>query len=107
MYDKLGDLLPDALGRLKVKRPVEASKVCEVVTKTLAEQWDHAVPMRAVTYQDLTGLVTVAVTSSAWAHEVTTNAEPIKAAANKKLRRPVVKKIKTRVAPKVARGERY
>ena len=105
MYEKLGDLLPTALGRLKVKRPVEASKVCEVVTKALATQWDHSVPMRAIIYKD--GTVTVAVTGSAWAHEVSVNAEPIKTAVNKQLGRHAVQRIRTRVAPKAARGETY
>lgn len=104
MFKELGGLLPDALSRLKIRKPVEATKVCRTCDDILAHQWDHAVPMRAVTF--VGGTVTVAVTSSAWAHEVTTRGEQLKEAVNKRLRGRTVNRIRTRVAPSQARGER-
>lgn len=103
MFKPLGDLLPGALGRLRVQKPVEAITVCRVVDEAIAPLWDHAVPMRALSYKE--GGVLIAVTSSAWAHEVSMKAEHIKEAANKALGGTVVSRIRTRVSPSAARGE--
>lgn len=102
MYERLGDLLPRAIGKLKVAKTVDAARICETVTAVLAAQWDHAVPMRAVTYRG--GTVTVAVTSSGWSHEVMMNAVEVVAKANKRLGEGTVKQLKTRVSPDAAHG---
>ncbi len=103
MFKPLGDLLPGALGRLRVQKPVEAITICRAVDEALAPLWDHAVPMRALSYRD--GGVLIAVTSSSWAHEVATKSEQIKEAANKALGASLVMRIRTRVSPTAARGE--
>lgn len=103
MFQPLANIIPGALDRLKVRRPLEASIVCRAADKALSSAWDHAVPMRAVSYRS--GVVTVAVTSSAWAHEVLMRAEPLKDTTNKALGGAPVKRIKTRVAPNAARGQ--
>lgn len=103
MFKPLGSLLPEALGRLRVRKPVEASLVCRAADNVLQQLWDHAVPMRAVSYR--AGVVTVAVTSSSWGHEVRSQGERLKEKTNKALSGAVVTRIKTRVAPRTARGE--
>jgi hypothetical protein len=103
MYERLGDILPSALNRLRVKKPVDAARVCEAVSEVLGEQWDHAVPMRAVTYRG--GIVTVAVTSSGWSHEVSITGDEIIKKANQKLGDGAIRTLKTRVSPNAARGD--
>lgn len=103
MFKPLGSLLPGALGRMHIRKPVEAAVVCRACDTALGELWDHAVPMRAVSYRD--GSVTVAVTSSAWSHEVTQKGESLKERANKKLGSAAVSRVRTKVAPSAARGE--
>ena len=103
MFKPIGNLLPEALSRLKVRKPVEATVVCRAGDEVLSKLWDHAVPMRAISFRS--GVVTVAVTGSAWAHEVSQNGERAREAMNAKLGRDVVKSVKTRVAPTAARGE--
>ncbi len=103
MLRPIGSFLPEALGRLKVKKPVEATLVCRACDTALGDLWDHAVPMRSVSF--VGGTVTIAVTGSAWAHEVLTKGEQIKDAANKSLGGAAVKVVKTRVAPTAARGD--
>lgn len=103
MYERLGDLLPAAVGKLKVKKTVDAARVCEAVTGVLASHWDHAVPMRAVTYR--AGIVTVAVTSSGWSHEVTMNAVELVEKSNQQLGQGTIKQLKTRVSPNAAHGQ--
>lgn len=103
MLKPLGQLLPEALNRMKVRKPVEAAVVCRACDDALSGLWDHAVPMRTISFR--AGVATVAVTSSAWSHEVLTQSERIKAKANKKLPSEPVKQIKTRVAPNQAKGE--
>lgn len=102
MYERLGDLLPRAISKLKVTKPVDAARICETVTSVLASHWDHAVPMRAITYRG--GVVTVAVTSSGWSHEVTMHAVELVAKANDRLGDGTIKQLKTRVSPDAARG---
>ncbi len=103
MFKPLGSLLPDALNRLKVRKPVEASFVCRICDEELGAFWDHAVPMRAVSYHN--GTITVAVTGSAWAHEIVTKSGDLSTKINARLTGSPIKRIKTRVAPSVARGE--
>lgn len=103
MFKPLGDLLPDALSRMKVRKPVEAAQICRVVDQVLGATWDHAVPMRTLTYKN--GTVTIAVTSSAWAHEVQMKVEKIKDAANHELGEGVVNRLRTTVSDSDARGE--
>lgn len=102
MYERLGDLLPNAISKLKVAKTVDAARICETMTAVLASHWDHAVPMRAVTYRG--GTVTVAVTSSGWSHEVTMNAVALVAKVNERLGDGTVKQLKTRVSPDAAHG---
>lgn len=102
MFKHLGGLLPDALNRMKVRKPVEAGMVCQACDRALGDCWDHAVPMRAVTFRG--GVVTVAVTSSGWGHEVLTRAEQLKETINRELGGAPVRQVKTRVAPTAARG---
>lgn len=102
MYDRLGDLLPQALGRLRLRKTVDAARVCATVNGVLGELWDHAVSMRAIIYRH--GVVTVAVTSAGWSHEVASRGEDIKAAVNKKLGTGAVNTLKVRVSPASARG---
>jgi hypothetical protein len=103
MLKPVGSLLPDALSRLRVRKPVEASLVCRACDEAIGTLWDHAVPMRTVSFRG--GIATVAVTGPAWGHEILTKSETIKETVNKKLAGSPVKTIKTRVAPSVARGE--
>ena len=103
MFKPLGTLLPEALNRMRVKKPVEASMVCRTCDEVLGGMWDHAVPMRAVSFRN--GIVTVAVTGSAWAHEIHTKSGDLSGKINEKLSGKPVTRIKTRVAPSVARGE--
>lgn len=88
---------------MKIRKPVEATLVCRACDTVLGELWDHAVPMRAVSYRD--GMVTVAVTSSAWSHEVSQNIEVLKERANYQLGGAPINKVRTKVAPSAARGE--
>ena len=83
MFKAIGKMLPERLNRLKIKRPVEASLICHACDEILNEVWDHVVPMRAISYRS--GMVTVAVMSSAWGHEVSTQTELIKEKTNKRL----------------------
>lgn len=103
MFKSLGGLLPEALNRLKVRKPVEAVVVCRTCDEELGKLWDHAVPMRAISYQG--GTLTVAVTSSAWAQEVTNKSERVKSATNKRLGGTPVSRVRTRVAPGAAWDE--
>lgn len=102
MFKAVGKLLPEALGRLKVRRPVEASVICRACDEALGSLWDHAVPMRAASFR--AGTVTVAVISPAWGHEVRSHGEELKARVNKKLGGAPVKAIKARVSPREAEG---
>ncbi len=102
MFKPLGSLLPDALGRMKVRKPIEAALVCRAGTEVLANQWDHAVPMRAISYRH--GTLTVAVTSAAWAHEVMMRSEQIKEQTNQRLGSGIIAGVKTRVSPSQATG---
>lgn len=103
MFKPVGSLLPDALNRLRVKKPVEASMVCRICDESLGALWDHAVPMRTVSFKH--GTVTIAVTGSAWGHEVLTKSEQLKKHANTKLKGQPITKVRTRVSPSAARGE--
>lgn len=103
MFKAIGKMLPERLNRLKIKRPVEASLICHACDEILNEVWDHVVPMRAISYRS--GMVTVAVMSSAWGHEVSTQTELIKEKTNKRLGGAPIQTIKVRVAPDAARGE--
>lgn len=103
MFKPVGSLLPEALNRLKVKKPVEASMVCRVCDESLSSLWDHAVPMRTVSYKH--GTITVAVTGSAWGHEVLSKSEALKDHVNAKLKGKPILKVRTRVSPSMARGE--
>ena len=96
-------MLPEALNRLRVRKPVEATVICRACDEALGGMWDHAVPMRAVSFK--AGTVTVAVMSPAWAQEVMMRGETLKETVNKQLGGQTVSAIKTRVAPNAAQGE--
>ncbi len=103
MFRTVGDLLPDRLGRLRIRGPVEASAVCRACDAALGEVFDRGVPMRALSFR--AGTVTVAVISPAWSHELTAAADDVMQDANRKIGKDVVNRLKTRVAPALARGE--
>ena len=103
MLRPIGEILPETLSRLRVRKPVEASLVCRAVDEVLDGLWDHAVPMRAATYRG--GRVTIAVTSSSWGYEVQNRSEIIKEKANAKLKSAAIKEVRTKVSPGTARGE--
>lgn len=103
MFRPIGSLVPEALNRLKVQKPVEASQVCRLCDEELGRLWDHAVPMRALSFS--AGVITVAVTGSAWAHEVAARSETLKDKLNAKVKNSPVKRIRTKVAPTAARGD--
>lgn len=103
MFKPLGHLLPGALDRMRVRRPVEATLVCRAVDQALGSQWDHAVPMRAVSYRG--GRVTVAVTSSSWAFELMNRAEAVRTKSNELLGTAAITEVRSKVSPDRARGD--
>lgn len=100
---KVSDLLPDRLNRLRIRKPVEASSVCRACDAALGKVFDHGVPMRAVSFKN--GTVNIAVISPAWSHELTASSDEIIELANAELGKQAVTKLRTRVAPGLARGE--
>jgi hypothetical protein len=102
VFKPIGQMLPGALSRLKVRRPVEATLVCRACDEALGSLWDHAVPMRAVSYRG--GTVTIAVTSAAWGHEVQMQGEIIKERVNRALGGAPLSRVKAKVAPTAAGG---
>ncbi|MEX2209776.1 MAG: DUF721 domain-containing protein [Patescibacteria group bacterium] len=103
MFKNVGDLLPERLNRLRIRRPVEASAVCRACDAALGDVFDQSVPMRAVSFRS--GMVTVAVVSPAWSHELTASADEVIRSANRKIGKDAVRDLKARVAPGLARGE--
>ena len=103
MFKNVGDLLPERLNRLRIRRPVEASAVCRACDAALGDVFDQSVPMRAVSFRN--GAVAVAVVSPAWSHELTASADEVIRRANRKIGKDAVQHLKARVAPGLARGE--
>lgn len=100
MLKKLDSVLPDRVNRLKVRKPVDTDAVCAAVDYALDEIWNHAVPMRAISFR--AGRVKVAVISSAWGQEVALREDRVIELANKKLRKQTVKEVRSIVGPKQA-----
>lgn len=103
MFRTIGQLLPDRLNRLKISRTVEASAVCRAADSALGKTFDHGIPMRAVSFKH--GTLNIAVISPAWSHEVSAASEEILRRTNQELGKEIVKYLKTRVSPDLARGE--
>ena len=103
MFKTVSDLLPDRLNRLRIRKPVESSAVCRACDAALGKVFDHGVPMRAVSFKN--GTVNVAVISPAWSHELTAASDDILKQTNDELGKRTVTKLRTRVAPGLARGE--
>jgi hypothetical protein len=103
VFKQLGALLPHAVSRMKIKRPIEATFVCRAADEALGLTFEHQVPMRAVRFKD--GTVVVAVMSAGWGQEVRGRAEQLKTDINKKLRSKQVADIRTLVDPSRADPE--
>lgn len=99
-FDRVDDVLPNRLNRLKPRPVTDTLAVQSAVDAALGDLWQHAVPMRAMLFR--AGKVTVAVISSAWGHEVARKAARIRDAANTQLPGRPVKEIATRIAPEQA-----
>lgn len=97
MFKRLGDVLPDRVNRLKVRKPTDVGAVCTAVDQALDTIWNHAVPMSAVSYR--AGQVKVAVISAAWGHEITSREGRIIELANARLRKKTVKTIRALISP--------
>lgn len=100
MFKWLGDVLPSRVNRLKVRPVTDVGAVCAAVNRALDTIWNHAVPMRAVTYR--AGQVKVAVISAAWGHEITSREGRIIELANARLRKQTVKQVRAVISPERA-----
>ena len=103
-FDRVDDVLPNRVNRLKARKPAASDAVCKAVDEVLGDLWQHSIPMRATTYR--AGRVTIAVISSAWGNEIASKAARIKDSANKKLDGRPVQEIVTRVAPDQAEAKK-
>lgn len=105
MFKQIGKLLPGALGRMRVRRPVEAGIVCRASDEALGELFAHAVPMHAIRFKNHT--VTVAVVSAGWGQEVRGRQEQLKERINKRLGSNAVVALRTIVDPTQADPGEY
>ncbi len=100
MFKRVDSMLTGRVNRLKVRTPADTGKVRDAVDYALDEIWNHAVPMRAVSFR--AGRATVAVISSAWGHEIALREDRIRELANKRLKKQAVKEIRSLVSPEKA-----
>lgn len=85
MFKRVDSVLPSRVNRLKVRTPADSGTICVAVDWALGEIWNHAVPMRAISFRS--GRVKVAVISAAWGHEIALREDRIIELTNKRLKK--------------------